>query len=88
MASLSTIHIGDIVEVDVKGRRAFAVVHDKRSRSKGEPARLSIKPIGGGFNWHEVTAYQVVTHYRRTKNTKKSVAIKVRPKEQEPVHWT
>lgn len=76
MASLGSIHVGDIVEVDVKGRRAFALVHEKRPKTKDEPAKLRLKPITSGFSWREVTAYQVVTHYRKTKNVKQ-VAIKV-----------
>jgi hypothetical protein len=78
MASLASIHPGDIIEVDVKGRRAFALVEDKKPRAKGQPAKLSIRPINERFSWREVTAYQVISHYRKTKNTKK-IGVKVTP---------
>lgn len=76
MASLATIKPGDIVMVDVKGRRGFAEVVAKKPKTKDSQAKLSIKPISAGFNWREVTSYQVINHYRKTKNTKK-VGIRV-----------
>lgn len=75
MASLTTIHVGDIVEVDVRGRRAFALVQDKLKKDRTLPARLAIKPITNGFNYREVTARQIVQHFRRTKNVRQ-VAVK------------
>lgn len=71
MASLATIKPGDIVECDIKGRRGYALVTDKQGRS------LSIKPLTPGFTWRNVTAYQIINHWRKTKNTKK-IGVKVK----------
>lgn len=63
MASLTTIREDDIVEVDVKGRRAIAFVAEKRGR------KLKIRAITPNFTWTEVTGHQVLRHWRKTKNT-------------------
>ena len=65
MASLNTIHPGDIVEVEHNGRKAFCHVLDKGG---GE---LSIRSIGPGFTWRTCTARQVTSHWRKTKNGRK-----------------
>lgn len=65
MASLTPIKPGDIVEADVKGRTGFVVV-----KAKGR-GKLEVEPISRGFTHRTVTAHQVVTHYRKTKNTRK-----------------
>lgn len=65
MASLNTIHGGDIVEVERNGRRAFVLVEEKGD------GKLYVKAITPGFTWREVTARQVISHYRKTKNGRK-----------------
>lgn len=63
MADLSRIHPGqDIVEVEVKGRRAIAHAVERRGR------KLVIDPITPAFTWREVTGSQVLRHWRLTKN--------------------
>jgi hypothetical protein len=66
VASLTTITGGDIVEVERNGHRAYAVVEDKR---KGE---IDIRPITPGFTWRTATSRQVVNHWRKTKNTRRT----------------
>lgn len=65
MASLATIRAQDIVEVEVKGRRAMAFVASKQGR------KLQIRPITPNFTWTEVSGPQVIRHWRLTKNTRK-----------------
>lgn len=65
MASLNTIHPGDIVEVEKNGRKAFAHVLGKLN---GE---LEIRAITPGFTWRTVNARQVLQHWRKTKNRRK-----------------
>lgn len=69
MAELASIKPGDIVEADVRGHRAFAVVEDKLG--SGRRATLSIRPITKGFNHRQVSSRQIVNHWRKTKNTKR-----------------
>lgn len=70
MARLNTIRVGDIVLVDVKGRRTYAVVTAKDERE------LRIRPINDkGFGWRTVTSRQVVEHYRKTKNIRQSESL-------------
>lgn len=65
MASLQSVHEGDIVEVDVRGRRAYGIVLYKIAKPRG----LKIKPIyPPSFTWTEVTSIQVIGHWRKTKN--------------------
>lgn len=69
MASLSPIRDGDIVLVEVKGRRTYALVIDKR------PPELGIRPINDRtFTWRTVTGRHVVEHYRKTKNIRQTKA--------------
>lgn len=65
MASLATIKIEDIVEVDKKGYRFFAVVRDKTGR------QLTIRPITKGVTYGTATSREVVRHWRLTKNVRK-----------------
>jgi hypothetical protein len=65
MASLNTIQPGDIVEVELRDRKAFCHVEGK---GNGE---LQIRAITPGFTWRTCTARQVISHYRRTKNGRK-----------------
>lgn len=66
MASLTTIRTGDIVLVDKKGRRAHALVRSK------QPRELEILPLEPGFTWTTVTSHEVVEHWRKTKNVRKT----------------
>lgn len=63
MASLTPIKPGDIVKADVKGRIGFVEVKGK------ERGKLLVEPITRGFTHRTLTASQVVTQYRKTKNT-------------------
>jgi hypothetical protein len=67
MASLGPIQPGDIVEVDKNGRRFHAVVLEKQA---GILSR--IRPIERGITYTTATAHEVVVHYRKTKNVRKS----------------
>lgn len=74
MASLTPIRPGDIVEVDRKGRFFFAVVKAK------SPGLLDIRPTDSRITYTTAKAAEVVTHYRKTKNTRKaSVALDMTP---------
>lgn len=65
MASLQNVHEDDIVEVDVRGRRAYGLVLYKLTERRG----LKIRPIyPPTFTWTEVTSNQVIGHWRKTKN--------------------
>lgn len=64
MASLQNVHDGDIVEVDVRGRRAYGLVLHKITKPRG----LKIRPLyPPTFTWTEVTSNQVIGHWRKTK---------------------
>lgn len=67
MASLTTIKPGDIVEVDRKGRRFYALVKEK------QPRLLSrIEPLDSRITYTTATSHEVVRHWRLTKNVRKS----------------
>lgn len=68
MASLTPIKVGDIVQVDHKGRRFHAIVLSKR------PRLLSIKPLESGITYTTATGREVVAHWRRTKNTPRAAS--------------
>jgi translation initiation factor IF-1 len=63
MAELGRIHPGDIVQVNVKGREAYALAGDRDGR------RLHIEPITPNFTFLVVNGGQIKAHWRRTKNT-------------------
>lgn len=59
---LASVREGDIVQVDVKGRRAFAFVSAINGRE------LEVKPLPGQtFTWAHVKARQVIAHYAKRK---------------------
>lgn len=66
MASLATIHPGDIVEIDRKGRRFHAIVIEK---SAGMLTR--IRAIDPRINYTTATSREVIAHWRKTKNVRK-----------------
>lgn len=63
---LKSVHGGDIVECDVRGRRFFALVTSK-PETIGRLRNLSVRPITSGITHRTVTSLQVVGHYRRSK---------------------
>lgn len=65
MVNLTSVREGDIVEVDIKGRRFFARVDDK------DQTGVCIKPITAGITWRHATARQVIGHYRRSKQSQR-----------------
>lgn len=58
---ISGVKPGDIVKCDRKGQVFFAEV---TATAKG---RLEIEPINKVITWREVTARQVIAHYRKSK---------------------
>lgn len=68
MASLQSIREDDLVEVDIQGRRAVCWVRGKEDR------QLVLDPITPNFTWRRATGRQVVNHWRKTKNTRRSRA--------------
>lgn len=66
MASLNPIHPGDIVHVERNGRKAFCMVEGKANRE------LQVRAISPGFTWRTVTSHQVLAHWRKTKNVRKT----------------
>lgn len=71
MASLSTIQVGDLVEVDIRGS---VIIAEVRLKSAG---KLHIRPVGKAegkafmYSQRDVTSRQVLRHWRQTKNVKK-----------------
>jgi hypothetical protein len=64
--NLSSVRVGDIVHCDVKGRRFYALVEEKKA-NPGERTRLAVRPITNGVNFFEVRATQVVGHWRHSR---------------------
>lgn len=58
---LKGIHVGDIIEVDKKGRRFHAMVRDRSSDGKG----LTFMPLCPNVSYRTCTAHEVVEHWRR-----------------------
>lgn len=65
VASLATIKVEDIVEVDKKGYRFLATVRDKAGRE------LTIRPITKGVTYTTATSREITRHWRLTKNVRK-----------------
>jgi hypothetical protein len=63
--NLAGIKPGDIVECDVRGVRFHALV-EIRPVERG----LAVKPLARNVTRHEVTARQVVAHWRRSKQSR------------------
>lgn len=70
MASLATIHPGDIVRVDKKGRLFEAHVTSRA------PGMVLIKPIQKNVNYTSATSREIVRHWRLTKNIRKTGGVK------------
>ena len=60
--NITGIREQDIVEVDIRGLRFYAIVVQKL---KG---KLEIEPLSKGISYRSATARQIVTRYRRCKN--------------------
>lgn len=58
---LTSVREGDIVEVDVKGRRFFAQVKGK------DQTGVTVKPITPGITWQRATARQIIGHWRKSR---------------------
>jgi hypothetical protein len=62
MAPLTNVRPEDIVEVDVRGRKALCFVDSK------SPGTLHIRPITPNFTHRTVTARQVQKHWRLSRS--------------------
>lgn len=60
------IAVGDIVELDRKGRRFHALVEAIEQRESGR-FDLSVKPLDGRSTWRSATVREVVAVWRRGK---------------------
>jgi hypothetical protein len=60
---LTTVREGDIVAVDLRGRRFHAIVAGRNG------TRLAIRPIERGNNYGTVTARQVTSHWSKRRRT-------------------
>jgi hypothetical protein len=61
------ISIGDIVEVDRKGRRFHALVEAIEQRESGARFELAVRPLDGRSTWRSATVRDVVGVWRRAK---------------------
>lgn len=59
---LGPVHEGDIVEVDIQGRRFLARVKGK------DQTGVCIQPIGRE-TWRHATAREVIGHWRRSRQS-------------------
>lgn len=58
---LATVKEGDIVEVDKKGRRFYAVAGPRAGRT------LRVQPLDRNVSYREATGLEVVNHWRRVR---------------------
>lgn len=58
---LANVKAGDIVEVDKKGRRFYALVEGKGARE------LDVTPLCAGSTYRHAKALEVVGHWRRSR---------------------
>lgn len=63
MGSISNVRGGDIVDVNKKGRRFFALVTDKSGRE------LQIRPLDSRINYFTAKSSEVECAYRRMAST-------------------
>lgn len=57
--TLASVHAGDIVRVNIKGRRFLAFVQET------ERGAVKIKPIERNINYFRASARQVIEHWRK-----------------------
>jgi hypothetical protein len=60
------IHPGDLVLCDVRGARFHAYVKEHTDGG------LAVRPIERGITYRQVTARQVIAHWRRSKQSRAS----------------
>lgn len=61
---LANVRAGDIVQVDVKGRRFYAL-----AEADGAGAReLPVRPITPGITYRRATSRQVIAHWRKSRS--------------------
>lgn len=60
------IAVGDIVEIDRKGRRFHALVEEIEQRESGR-FDLAVRPLDGRSTWRSATVREVVGVWRRAK---------------------
>jgi hypothetical protein len=60
------IAVGDIVEIDRKGRRFHALVETIEQRESGR-FDLAVRPLDGRSTWRSATVRDVVAVWRRAK---------------------
>lgn len=59
--TLGSVHAGDIVLADVKGRRFYALVEEK---ARGQ---LTVRPLDARISWRSLTSRQVVEHWHKSR---------------------
>lgn len=58
---LATIKEGDIVEIDKKGRRFYALAGQRAGRS------LRVHPLDRNISYREATGLEVMGHWRKVR---------------------
>lgn len=56
---LASVKEDDIVRVDIRGRRFYALVVAKQDR------RLSIQPLDNRISYHAASSREVIDHWRK-----------------------
>jgi len=72
----STIKVGDIVQVDKKGRKFYAcrrVPTDAESLRRGE---IAIKPLDNRMSYFTATGREIVGHWKATKETARRIGVR------------
>ncbi len=72
----STIRVGDIIEVDKKGRTFYAkrrVPKDDESLRRGE---IAIRPLDARMTYFTATGREIVGHYKATKETARRMGVR------------
>ena len=62
--NIASVKPGDIVEVDIRGRRFIAYV-DELLKEKGKQSSLKITPAEPNNSYYTCKANQVVGHYKK-----------------------
>jgi hypothetical protein len=71
--TLGAVRAGDIIEVDRKGRRFFAIVVERRERE------LEVEPIDRRVTYRRVKAREVIGIWRKSRAQNGRVVEAVRP---------
>jgi hypothetical protein len=68
--NVQSVHSGDIVECNIKGRRFFALAtSDPQASPMGGFKTMTIRPITPSVSYRIVGSTQVIGHYRRSKQS-------------------